>query len=168
MRAISARTNIHSAQIVIVICRQKSCCRCYRKLGKLTQKSVVSSLSAWKVFWHAFPEAFSPFSLLPSPACFPSLACHPQQSCPNTKLFECKTFRARITIVIKIMKIFLECATCDGDNLAAAAATNLQLQQAAKKIINKAKWKRIMRKRLFSISLQFITTREERKGEREG
>lgn len=66
------------------------------------------------------------------------------------------------------MKIFLECATCDvdgngdGDNLAAPAATNLQLQQAAKKIINKAKWKRIMRKRLFSILLQFIATRRER------
>lgn len=111
-------------------------------LWKLTQKSVVSSLSAWKVFWHAFPA--------PSPSpCRLS-----QQSCPNTKLFECKTFRARITIVIKIMKIFLECATCDGDNLAAAAATNFQLQQAAKKIINKAKWKRIMWKRLFSILLQ--------------
>lgn len=69
--------------------------------------------------------------------------------------------------MIKIMKIFLECATCDGDNLAAAAATNLQLQQAAKKIINKAKWKRIMRKRLFSISLQFITTRSKREREKE-
>lgn len=71
------------------------------------------------------------------------------------------------------MKIFLECATCDvdgngdGDNLAAPAATNLQLQQAAKKIINKAKWKRIMRKRLFSILLQFIATRRERQREGE-
>lgn len=89
VRAISARTNIHSVQIVIVICRQKSCCCCCcccrRKLGKLTQKSVVSSLSAWKVFWHAFLEASFPFPLtLPLLSC----CCLP----PAAKLPKYETF----------------------------------------------------------------------------
>lgn len=93
VRAISARTNIPCVQIVIVICRQKSCCCCCRrKLGKLTQKSVVSSLSAWKVFWHAFLEAS--FSSSPSPS--PSVLLLPLLSCsylpPAAKLPKYETF----------------------------------------------------------------------------